>query len=257
MLTQVQYMSVTHSGSRTVASDTDGRILLVEDDQAFSSEFCAFLETFGYTAEVVSSLDRLKVVSSAGEFDLIILDQFLNGQDLLRYLAELRMKHTGGLIILTNNQDDADRILGLELGADDFIPKTQKPREILARVRAVLRRSLRVQPREALEWEIDCSRREVRGPDGVALPLTSAEYSLLMYVVAHQGEVVDRDDLYKVVIGREKAGPYDRTLDNLISRVRKVIAANSDYADAFKSVRGRGYFYAGPPFVVTGDAKKG
>jgi two-component system, OmpR family, response regulator len=240
-----------------VASDTDGRILLVEDDQAFSSEFCAFLETFGYRAEVASSLDQLKLVSKTREFDLIILDQFLNGQDSLRYLPELRMKHTGGLIILTNNQDDADRILGLELGADDFIPKTQKPREILARVRAVLRRSLRAQPQEASEWEIDRSRREVRGPDGQAMQLTSAEYNLLLYVVGHQGEVVDRDDLYSAVIGRDKAGPYDRTLDNLISRVRKVIAANSDYADAFKSVRGRGYFYAGPPFVFTGDSKKG
>jgi two-component system OmpR family response regulator len=240
-----------------VASDTDGRILLVEDDQAFASEFCAFLETFGYAAEVAPSLDQLKLVSSAGEFELIVLDQFLNGQDSLRYLPELRMKHTGGLIILTNNQDDADRILGLELGADDFIPKTQKPREILARVRAVLRRSLRTTPQEASAWEIDRSRREVRGPDGQALPLTSAEYNLLLFVVGHQGEVVDRDDLYKAVIGREKAGPYDRTLDNLISRVRKVIAANSDYADAFKSVRGRGYFYAGPPFAFVGEARKG
>ncbi len=240
-----------------MASDTDGRILLVEDDQAFSSEFCAFLETFGYTAEVAPSLEQLKLVSSVREFDLIVLDQFLNGQDSLRYLPELRMKHGGGLIILTNNQDDADRILGLELGADDFIPKTQKPREILARVRAVLRRSLRVMPQEASEWEIDRSRREVRGPDGQPLPLTSAEYNLLLYVVGHQGEVVDRDDLYKAVIGREKAGPYDRTLDNLISRVRKVIASNSDYADSFKSVRGRGYFYAGPPFAFTGEMKKG
>jgi two-component system OmpR family response regulator len=239
-----------------VVLDTDGRILLVEDDQAFATEFCAFLDTFGYCAEVATSLDRLKAVSESDEFELIILDQFLNGQDSLRFLAELRQKHVGGLIILTNNQDEADRILGLELGADDFIPKTQKPREILARVRAVLRRSNRPQVQASASWEIDRARREVRGPDGQPLPLTSAEYNLLYYVAGRQGEVVDRDELYRAVIGREKAGPFDRTLDNLISRVRKVIAASSDYADAFKSVRGRGYFYAGPPFVITNDAGK-
>ncbi|HVY14347.1 MAG TPA: response regulator transcription factor [Rhodopila sp.] len=237
--------------------DTDGRILLVEDDQAFASEFCAFLDTFGYLANVATSLDQLKAMSAANVFDLIILDQFLNGQDSLRYLPELRQRHHGGLIILTNNQDEADRILGLELGADDFIPKTQKPREILARVRAVLRRATRGQAApEQAGWEIDQARREARGPDGKPLPLTSAEYNLLLFIVGRQGEVVDRDELYRVVIGREKAGPFDRTLDNLISRVRKTIAACSDYSDAFKSVRGRGYFYAGPPFVIVGDTGK-
>src|ERR1700722_407482 len=139
-----------------VVLDTDGRILLVEDDRAFATEFCAFLDTFGYFAEVATSLDQLKAVLESDEFELIILDQFLNGQDSLRYLAELRQKHLGGLIILTNNQDEADRILGLELGADDFIPKTQKPREILARVRAVLRRSNRPQTQAPANWEIDC-----------------------------------------------------------------------------------------------------
>lgn len=233
--------------------DPDGRILLVEDDQTFASEFCAFLDTFGYMADVATSLDQLKAASLSGAFDLIILDQFLNGQDSLRFLPELRQRHQGGLIILTNNKDEADRILGLELGADDFIPKTQKPREILARVRAVLRRSVRMQPEAQAAWEIDQVRREVRGPDGNALPLTSAEYSLLLFIAARPGEVVDRDELYRAVIGREKAGPFDRTLDNLISRVRKVIATSSDYADAFKSVRGRGYFYAGPPFAIVGE----
>lgn len=235
--------------------DTDGRILLVEDDQVFASEFCAFLDTFGYAPQVETSLDNLRSVAGSSPFNLIILDQFLNGQDSLRFLPELRQRHTGGLIILTNNQDEADRILGLELGADDFIPKTQKPREILARVRAVLRRSGRSGSAvpAAAAWEIDQARREVRGPDRQPLPLTSAEYSLLLYVVIRQGAVIDRDELYRAVIGREKAGPFDRTLDNLISRVRKVIATSSDYADAFKSVRGRGYFYAGPPFVVSDD----
>lgn len=186
-------------------------------------------------------------------YDLIILDQFLNGQDSLRLLPEIRQRHAGGLIILTNNQDEADRILGLELGADDFIPKTQKPREILARVRAVLRRSVPQQPAPQAGWEVDRLRREVRAADGQALPLTSAEYTLMAYVAGHQGEVIDRDDLYRAVIGREKAGAFDRTLDNLISRVRKAIAARSDYHDAFKSVRGRGYFYAGPPLTLVGE----
>ncbi len=233
--------------------DTDGRILLVEDDQAFAGEFCAFLDSFGYSPRVEFSLDQLKFVSGSDQFDLIILDQFLNGQDSLRFLPELRQRHAGGLIILTNNQDEADRILGLELGADDFIPKTQKPREILARVRAVLRRSGRADTPTSAAWEIDQARREVRGPDRQALPLTTAEYTLLLYIAGRQGQVIDRDELYRAVIGREKAGPFDRTLDNLISRVRKVIATRSDYADAFKSVRGRGYFYAGPPFVITDD----
>ncbi len=232
--------------------DTDRRILLVEDDQAFTDEFCAFLDSFGYAPQVEASLDKLRSVLGTSQFDLIILDQFLDGHDSLRFLPELRQWHTGGLIILTNNQDEADRILGLEMGADDFIPKTQKPREILARVRAVLRRSARPEP-TAAAWEIDQARREVRGPDRQALPLTSAEYTLLVYVAARKGTVIDRDELYRAVIGREKAGPFDRTLDNLISRVRKVIASRSDYADAFKSVRGRGYFYAGPPFVITGE----
>lgn len=233
--------------------NTQRLILLVEDDQVFASEFCAFLDSFGYSARVVTTLTELQAVMVSDRFDLIILDQFLNGQDSLRYLAELREKHCGGLIILTNNQDEADRVLGLELGADDFIPKTQKPREIVARVRAVLRRAARSQVPPRSAWEIDRARREVRGPDGQSLPLTSAEFNLLLYIVGRQGDVIDRDELYRAVIGREKGGPLDRTLDNLISRVRKVIASCSDYSDAFKSVRGRGYFYAGPPFVIVGD----
>lgn len=236
-----------------MSSDVSGRILLVEDEPVFAGEFSAFLDTFGYHAQHVPSLDALSKIDISHDCDLIILDQFLNGHDALRLLPELRQKHSGGLIILTNNQDEADRIVGLELGADDFIPKTQKPREILARVRAVLRRSGRQATEEQATWEIDRMRREVRGPDGHALPLTSAEYALLLYVSSRQGDVIDRDELYREVIGRDKGGPFDRTLDNLISRVRKVIAAKSDYADAFKSVRGRGYFYAGPPFVVVGD----
>ena len=244
------------------------RVLLVEDDQAFSREFSSFLKGFGFEVEAIESLDACRDLIKSTSFDLVVLDQFVQDRDALQMIPEVLKTHTGGLVILTNNADQSDRIIGLELGADDFIHKLQKPREILARLRAVLRRTrhdgaedghdhpVEEAPRPTVavsdaagEWRMDRLRREIRTPEGDLVPLTVAEFDVLSFMSDRRGEVVERDELYEAVMRREKAGPYDRTLDNLISRVRRALSKPSGEEDIFRPIRGRGYVYIGPEFV--------
>lgn len=245
-------------------------VLLVEDDPAFAGEFSSFLRGFGFEVELTDSLDACRDLTHARHFDLVVLDQFVQDRDALPMIPEVLKAHNGGLVVLTNNADQSDRIIGLEMGADDFIHKLQKPREILARLRAVLRRTKHdpaadgenhtdgsaqhpatVSATDAAgEWQMDRLRREIRGPDGTLVPLTVAEFDVLAYMASRRGEIVERDELYDAVMRRQKAGPYDRTLDNLISRVRRALAEPAGEQDIFRPIRGRGYVYIGPEFVL-------
>lgn len=246
------------------------RVLLVEDDQAFAREFSSFLKGFGFEVESIESLDVCRDLIKTAAFDLVVLDQFVQDRDALQMIPEVLKTHTGGLVILTNNADQSDRIIGLELGADDFIHKLQKPREILARLRAVLRRTRHdgaedghehhhpadEAPRATVavsdaagEWRMDRLRREIRTPEGDLVPVTVAEFDVLSFMADRRGEVVERDELYEAVMRREKAGPCDRTLDNLISRVRRALSKPSGEEAIFRPIRGRGYLYIGPEFV--------
>jgi DNA-binding response OmpR family regulator len=187
---------------------------------------------------------------------LVVLDQFVGDQDSLTILAQLRKGYLGGVVVLTGNDEQVDRVIGLELGADDFVSKAQPAREILARLRAVLRRAmppaeLPVAPavpardaKPAAAWTFDTRRRELLAPGGTAVSLTAMEFELLAYLHAREGTVVSRDELSEAIL-RRKFSPLDRSLDNLVARIRAALKPFEGDRNAIKSVRGAGYVFVG------------
>ncbi len=225
-------------------------VVLVEDDAAFAEEMVEFLEAHGLAttwigelADVLAAVDRI-------EPDIVVLDQFVAGRDSLLLLPELRRRYAGGLLVLTGNQDVTDRILALETGADDFVAKSLGARELLARVRAVLRRARPAAARPAgdgesgpgAQWRVDTLRQEVRAPDGTPLRLTGAEFQALLYLAARAGQVVAREDISLAVLNRPFSA-LDRSVDNLVSRLRKVLEPHFGDEAVIRSVRGRGYVF--------------
>jgi len=241
-----------------------GTILLIEDDLDFSGEFGGFLATHGFaTASAVSVGDAMDLLNER-EICLIVLDQFLSGRDALGDLAIIRQRFEGPLIILTNNADESDRIIGLELGADDFASKLLKPREILARVKAVIRRyrgpqatverrsfplpSVSKQP-----WTINVARRTLVAPDGTSVRLTSATFNALLALTETPEEVVTRSHLYSACLGRVSSNADDRAVDNLISRLRREIGKYLPGVETIRSIRGKGYQFVGFDFIRVGE----
>ncbi len=233
-------------------------VLLVDDDDSFATEFSDYLGLHGLSVTRMASLEGIAERLQALRPDLVILDQFLVGLDTLTMVGEVREQFGGGIVVLTGNEEKHDRIVGLELGADDFISKAQPPREILARLRAVLRRvdpvrnavaggpagSATPAPADKSPWKLDTLRRQVCTPDGVPVPLTSTEFNLLAYLKAREGEPVSRDDLSMAILRRGFV-PYDRSLDNLVGRIRQAFKPFPGTGFAIKSVRGVGYVLVG------------
>ena len=245
-------------------SSPTGTILLIEDDLDFSVEFGRFLATHGFaTAAAVSVRDAMDLLHER-EISLIVLDQFLSGRDALGDLAIIRERFEGPLIILTNNADEGDRIIGLELGADDFASKRLKPREILARVKAVLRRyrgpqatvertAVRLPSVSKQPWTINVARRTLASPDGTPVRLTSATFDALLAITETSQDVVTRSHLYSVCLSRVNFNADDRAIDNLISRLRREIGRYLPGVETIRSVRGQGYKFVGFDFIRVGE----
>ena len=225
-------------------------IVLVEDDAPFAEELVEFLDAHGIKAIWFDTLTgRLEDIVGL-QPDLLVLDQFVAGHDSLTSLAELRRRYHGGVLVLTANTDAVDRIVALETGADDFVAKSLGPRELLARLRAVLRR-VRPAPGTAAQagrWVIDRRRQLLMAPDGTALKLTGAEFAALVFMSENAGRLISRDELSATLFNRPFA-PLDRSVDNIISRIRKVIEPYMPGETAIRSVRGRGYIFVG--FEIT------
>ncbi len=237
------------------------RLLLVDDNESFSLEFSEYLELHGFRVTRLPSLDDIGGRLAALDPCLLVLDQFVAEIDSLTILRDVRARFDGGIVMLTGNQEQQDRVVGLELGADDFINKTQPPREILARLRAVARRVAPRSDAAAAEpapaagapapvpattaaWELNTQRRELLGPDGAPIRLTSMEFDLLAYLAARAGETVSRDDL-SVAILRRTFSPFDRSLDNLVARIRVALRPMLGDRMPIKSIRGVGYVFVG------------
>jgi two-component system OmpR family response regulator len=247
--------------------------LIVDDDSVFAEEFAELLKGSGFQTEIADSLEQLDSALAVRTFDIVVLDQFLNGLNVLPRLLHVRERHAGGLVMLTNNADEIDRVIGLELGADDFIQKLQKPREIVARLRAVVRRTgsdnrltrsdpsplpwpvQGAEPDARLAgWQLDLAKRVVIAPNNQILKLTMTEFELVHLAASRHGQPIDRNQFYLTILGRSHAGPEDRSLDNIVSRIRRAFAVYLlEDIPVFRSVRGRGYCYVGPTLETVGS----
>lgn len=218
-------------------------ILVVDDDARLRELLAEYLGSRGYTVETrdrgTSGLERI----ARGQVDLVILDLTLPDQDGLEVCREIRRHSAVPIIMLTARGDETDRIVGLELGADDYLPKPFNPRELLARVQAVLRRAEST-PEEtdaliAGSLRVDLGRREVRLGERL-LELTTTEFEILRTLVAHAGRVVPRERLMALARGDEFAA-FDRSVDVHISHLRKKLEDDSKVPRLIKTVRGVGY----------------
>jgi two-component system, OmpR family, response regulator len=227
----------------------DALIVLVEDDEDIRRLVRELLAREGFAVEVADTAQALEHVLARQRPDLVILDLMLPGEDGLSICRRLR-SHSSGvpILILTAKSDPVDRVVGLEVGADDYVTKPFDPRELLARVRALLRRA-RHQPepvnsrRYAFEGLIiDLDTRSLTTQGGEAVPVTSAEFELLACLVVRPRRVLSRDQLLDWTRGRD-ADPFDRTIDMTISRLRKKIEAAVPGLNLITTVRNNGYLF--------------
>ena len=223
-------------------------LLVVDDDEDIRELLHTYLSGVGYTVLEAADAKALRAVLASHPVDLILLDQRLPDADGLVLARELRADSDVGIIIITGFGQPVDRILGLELGADDYVAKPVDLRELLARIRSVLRRR---SPRpadtpEALSfegWNIDPSARRLIAPDGGVVELTSGEFDLLMVFVRQPNRVLSRDAIMDALHHRE-TGPYDRAIDVQVGRLRRKIEPDPARPVLIKSVRGAGYLFA-------------
>jgi len=187
-----------------------------------------------------------------GHYQLVVLDLKLPGENGLEVARWLRAQGDVPIVMLTAMGEETDRIIGLELGADDYVPKPFNPRELLARIRAVLRRTSeraekKVEPSgksiRFSGWTLEPARRRLLNPDGAEVALTGGEYDLLVALVERANRVLTRDMLLDLLRGRQ-AGPFDRAIDVAISRLRRKLEDDGRHAQLIKTVRGGGYVLA-------------
>jgi two-component system OmpR family response regulator len=233
-------------------------IAVVEDDVEISELLTALLRREGFEVGACKGGADLDRLIARRRVDLVILDLMLEGEDGLSICRRLHAAPERiPVLMVTARGDDIDRIVGLEVGADDYLPKPFNPRELVARVRAILRRA--GQPAAAvsgeaapiyrfLGWALDSGSRSLKDPDGNVVELTGGEYALLHAFVTHPQRVLDRDRLLDWTRGRD-AGPYDRTVDVQLSRLRRKLGDDPASPAMIRTVRGGGYLFA--PTVET------
>lgn len=219
-------------------------ILLADDDTELCELLREYLGQEGFDVRLAFDGEQALAESRRPGLDAMVLDIMMprmNGVDVLR---NLRKESELPVIMLTARGDDLDRIIGLELGADDYLAKPANPRELLARIRAVLRRSQSHSTVATLEVEdlvLNQTRRELR-VDGELLELTSTEFSILQVLLQRSGEVVDKKDLYLAALGREPVA-YDRSIDMHVSNLRRKLGPAKDGSERIETIRGFGYQY--------------
>ncbi len=223
-------------------------IAVVDDDPITRETLKAYLEGEGYRVMLARDGDQLSALLARGRIDLLLLDIRLPGKDGLAVTRELRASSNIGIILITGRSDRMDRLIGLELGADDYITKPFEPREILARTRSLLRRiakptrpaSGRVKRFDG--WELHLDKRRLRDPGGEDARLTSAEFELLAAFVENSGRVLSRDDLLDLTL-RGDSVPYDRSIDRLVRRLRQVVEPDPAEPSRIVTIHGMGYMF--------------
>ena len=231
-------------------------ILVVDDHKEIRDLVGRFLKQHGMRVSTAPDGKSMRQILSEHRIDLIVLDLMLPGEDGLTLCRNLRAESSISVIMLTAMGEETDRIVGLEMGADDYIAKPFNPRELLARIKAVLRRakSLPEQerlPEEALigfdRWTFNLAKRQLIRDDGVVVPLSTGEFNLLVTLIHRPGHVLNRDQLIDLIQGREST-PFDRSIDTQVSRLRKKVEADPKDPQIIKTVWGGGYVFT--PTVV-------
>jgi two-component system OmpR family response regulator len=235
--------------------NVDGRpsVLLVEDDAEISRMLVEVLAENGFTALSVASAAEMEASMAATPIDLVVLDIMLPGEDGLSICRRLRAASTIPIIMLTARGADVDRIVGLEIGADDYVTKPFNSRELVARIRALLRRAQgghdgsrpRLRRLVFYGWRLDLATRQLRNPDDVQVATTTVEFDLLAALCQNPGRVMSRDQLVEMTHGR-LAGPLERSIDVHISRIRQKIEPDPREPTFIKTVRLGGYLFTPP-----------
>jgi two-component system, OmpR family, response regulator len=227
-------------------------ILVVDDDAEIRSLLREYFEKNGYRVTVASDGRGLRAALNATPPDLVVLDLMLPGEDGLSLCRTLRAQSDLPVIMLTARGEETDRIVGLEMGADDYVPKPFHPRELLARVKSVLRRArslpANLKRDEAKSfrfagWALDVATRDLTAPDGVVVPLSGTEFRLLKVFLDHPDRVLTRDQLIDFMMSRD-AAPFDRAIDVQVSRLRHRLRDDARDPVLIKTVRNRGYVLA-------------
>src|SRR4051794_34661123 len=232
--------------------ENTARILIVDDDREISELLAEYLEKNGYQALTASDGKAMWKVLDETRIDLIVLDLNLPGDDGLTLCRNLRAHSDIPVIMLTARGEPLDRILGLEMGADDYLPKPFEPRELFARIRSVLRRTQALPPNMQASapqqmhfagWSMDFTARHLINPQGVVVALSGAEFRLLKIFLDHANRVLSRDQLLNLTQGRD-ADPFDRSIDLQISRLRQKLGEDARSPQIIKTVRNEGYVLA-------------
>lgn len=242
---------VSQVGEKLPSTDAS-HVVLVEDDDGLRMLMTRLLREAGYRVTGCRNAIEFWRIQSAGGVDLVLLDVMLPGASGLDILRTLRARSTVPVIVVSARNEEADRVLGLELGADDYVVKPFGRPELLARVRAVLRRTLigsssaSAAKSESLVfsgWALDVRSRSLLDPEGAGVDLSGAEYDLLMVFLEHPGRVLGREMILE--LSRARLGsPSDRSVDTLVSRLRRKLEPPEGLSPVIKTVRGAGYMLA-------------
>lgn len=228
-------------------------ILIVDDDPQIGELLSEYLEKHNYRVAVARNGDEMMRQFKRGAIDLVVLDIMLPGDDGITLCRQLRETSEVPIIMLSAAGEEADRVVGLEVGADDYLSKPFSPRELLARIKALVRRTSGnlAQKRKSSrlaslpniyfgDWTLDQNRRRLIAADGVAVLLSTSEYELLVAFLEHPRRTLNRDQLLDLTRGRE-AGPYDRSIDVQVARLRKKIEKDPKNPTIILTMRGDGY----------------
>ncbi|MBY8827441.1 response regulator [Hephaestia mangrovi] len=226
-------------------------LLLVDDERSIREPLAKYLEKQGFRVTQAGDAGAARTRLAAYAIDLVVLDIMMPGEDGLSLTRHIRETSDLPVILLTARSEETDRIVGLEMGADDYVVKPFSPRELAARIKVVLRRAASGNRQVAPEsgsfgfagWVLKTGERALVDREGVSVPLSTGEYNLLLALVQRPRQVLTRDQLLDLTQGRE-AGAFDRAIDNQVSRLRKKIEADARNPELIKTVWGGGYTLA-------------
>jgi two-component system OmpR family response regulator len=231
---------------------TSGRVLIVDDDAEVRGMIAEYLATHGYEVEAADSGEAMRTTLARWVPDVVLLDLNLPGEDGLTLARYLRERFTVGIVMVTAAGEVVDRIIGLEVGADDYVAKPFDPRELRARVKSVMRRLQTTRADVAAapvaervpigRCELDLKSRQLYNGDGREVALTAMEFDLLKAFIDHPNQVLSRDRLLTLTRNREWE-PFDRSIDIRITRLRRKVELDPDHPRTIRTVRGAGYMY--------------